>query len=176
MYVSEYYHLFTSNLGTAFNYTPQADNVSKLQAVLDIQSALVLCADDVYPSVWNDINHIEAINAQANGTAYENISETVRVALGQVQNFGIGLSQNELETELPQLMGQLFYIIGIDKVTDYPNSGLRGIAWSFLSLSDAWNSDRAQTFLSFALGNATALYTRLTAWPNYTSTDLNQWS
>jgi hypothetical protein len=177
--VGTYYDKFYWNLGFVLNSTPPADNATKSQAVEDFLSTLGTCASQAYYDFKNDIGQIEYLGNYANRTAYDNIMETVRVAMGQVEEIGMGKLDFVMQVDGPLLINQLFNVIGIDKETQQPSTGLRGIAWSFSRMSEYWYGKASnqnvnwlptpQVSLNFALANATELYASLVAWSNFTS-------
>lgn len=174
-----YYDKFYWNLGFVLNSTPPADNATKSQAVEDFLSTLRTCAGQVYYDFKNDIGQIFGLGNYANRTAYDNITETVRVAMGQVGEIGTGKLNFVMHVDGALLINQLFNVIGIDKETQQPSSGLRGIAWNFFRMSECWDEQAnnqnvdwlptPQVSLNFALANATELYASLAAWSNFTS-------
>jgi hypothetical protein len=172
LFVGRYYDQF-SHLKYILNSTPQADNASKSQKVNDVQAILRTTAVEVYGDFENYIQRIETLTNNANRTAYENISKTVYAALGEVGQLGWNYTGNDWGLEVFQLMGQLYYIIGADKIIEPPPaSGLLAIAENFQSLSTWWggyNAPPPETSLNLALANATELYFQLTTWTNYTT-------
>jgi hypothetical protein len=179
LFVGTYYDQLYWNLGFVLNSTPPADDATKSRAVVDFLSTLRTCADEAYYDFKNDIGYICSLGNYANRTAYDNITETVRVAMGQVGEIGMGKLDFVMQEDAALLINQLFTVIGIDKETQLPSSGLRGIAWSFSRMSDYWHDlatnqrvdwlPTPQVSLNFALANATELYATMSAWSNFTS-------
>lgn len=171
LFVGRYYDQF-STMNYTLDHNPQADNASKLQKVNDVLTILRNTAIEVYGNFRNYIQRIELLTNNANRTAYENISETVYAALGEVVVVGQNYNGNDWMLEVFQLMGQLYNIIGIDKIIGSPTSGLLAIAENFQNLGNSWSGYVApppETSLTLALANATELYSRLTTWSNYTT-------
>lgn len=178
LFVGTYYDNFY-NLAFVLNSTPPADNATQLQAVEEFLSTLTTCASQTYYDFKNDVGQIFGLGNYANRTAYDNITETVRVAMGQVGEIGMGKLNFVIQVDGPLLINRLFSVIGIDKETQDPSSGLRGIAWSFVRMSEYWYDQASnqnvhwlptpQVSLNFALANATELYASLAAWSNFTS-------
>jgi hypothetical protein len=183
LFVGTYYDKFYWHLGFVLNSTPPADNATQSQAVVDFLSALRTCASQTYYDFKNDIGQISYLGNYANRTAYDSIIETVRVAMGQVGDIGMGKLDFVMQVDGALLINQLFNVIGI--ATHQPSSGLRGIAWSFSRMSEYWYDQATnqnvdwlptpQVSLNFALANATELYASLAAWSSFNSNpDLGQ--
>jgi len=172
--VSRKIYLFTGQYSDAIwnSYVP-LDNTSQPEVIQRACQRIDTVAQDTYYDLWLDMGRIEDLDNQSNRPIYHNISETIRVSFGQVDELRV--NNNISAQELPTFLWQLYNITGLN--SDVWNIGLNGIAYSFSLLSDWWNSEAndqssgwvpsVQTCLNFALGNATALYGQLTAWSSY---------
>jgi len=179
LFVGTYYDQLIWHLRIALDSTSETDNLARYQAVADFLSTLTACAEQTYYDFKNDVGRINGLTNFVNRTAYDNITETVRVAMGQIVEIGIGKPGFVVQVDGPPLINQTFAVIGVDKETQSPDSGLRGIAWNFIEMSTYWYSQEGnqgtnwlptpQVSLSFALANATELYVTMSAWGNFTS-------
>jgi hypothetical protein len=182
LFVGRYYDQFQT-MNYTINYNTQADNASKLQNAYDVLKILRNTAIEVYGNFKNYIQRIELLTNNVNQTAYENISQTVYTALGQLHSidhnyYYPNYTGNQWMLGVSQLLGQFYNIIGIDKEVGLPTSGLLAIAANFQNLGNSWSGYIApppETSLTMALTNATELQARLTAWGNYT-TPIISWS
>ena len=146
--------------------------VGRTETLLDRYS------DRVYYDVKNDLKRLWWLDEEPSSRVYDNVSDTVTYALGQVDWATLGRGTNESVT----LLWELYYMLGVDQITRAENlSGLRGIEFSFLRLYDYWDREyyflltngrdkipsylaKPEVCLEWALGNATALYQNLTEW------------
>jgi hypothetical protein len=174
--VSRRIHLFTGEYENEvwdISSTKSSDNASQANAINEICQRIDTVAQQTYYDFWIDMGRIVNLDSQSNHVTYHNISETIRVALGQVDQLMNNVNIDRLE--LPTLLMQLHNITGLN--SNIYNIGLNGIAYSFSLLSDWWQGEASgqspswdpspQTSLNFALANATALYTQLTTWSSY---------
>jgi hypothetical protein len=175
--VSSKIHVFTgeyySEIWDITHTELYPDNASKVNAIQGICQRIDTVAQQTYYDFWVDMGRIKNLDSQTNHAIYQNVSETVRIALGQVDQLRYNTQVEALE--LPTLLSQLYNITGLN--SDTWNSGLNGIAYSFSLLSDWWQSEAngqshgwvppPQTSLNFALANATELYGQLTTWSSY---------
>jgi hypothetical protein len=176
--VSRRIHLFTgeyeSEVWDSARFTiSYPDNASQAYAISEICHRIDTVAQQTYYDFWIDMGRIVNLDSQSNHVAYHNISETIRVALGQVDQLVNNVNIDRLE--LPTLLMQLYNMTGLN--SNIYNIGLNGIAYSFSLLSDWWGDEASgqshswepslQTSLNFALANATALYGQLTTWSSY---------
>jgi hypothetical protein len=87
--------------------------------------------------------------------------------------------QGRTNNDSHQLIGELYYVLGINQETQAGNlTALRGISWPFSEMSYYWEtqgglSQGAKTthpdiLLGWALANATRLYQNLVDWHNKT--------
>lgn len=168
-FTSEYSHEIRNFNSTAL----YPDNASRENAIDGMCQSIDTIAQHTYYDFWVEMPHIEDLDSQTNRAAYQNISETLRVALGQVDQLRYNSHVEVLE--LPTLLWQLYNITGLN--SDTYNIGLSGIAYSFSLLSAWWREEASglphgwvpppQTSLNLALVNATALYGQLTTWSSY---------
>ena len=185
--VSRRVHVFTSEYDKEiWDYTlttgSSPENATKAHAIDQLCQTINDVAEQAYYDLQVDLRRIEYLDDETNRATYQNISETLRVALGQVDQLMrtyIYGRPDSAALDVPILLWQLYNLTGLN--SNRWNIGLNGIAYSFSLLSAWWQAGAygqspgwfppPQTSLSFALGNATELYGQLTAWSSYRNPD-----
>ena len=122
-------------------------------------------------SVQNNINSLAYLYGEPTYEEYHNVSDTIQYTLDQIDFATLGRTINESR----RLIGELYYVLGIDQVLQGGNwTALRGIAWSFFTMSSYWDTQYVQQSLTnatppivafgWARANATQLYEDLVIW------------
>lgn len=172
-----FYYLSIQELQSDLNRNLSNETIERL--VWRTAHFLMHYSDEVFFDVEHDLWFLSTLDEETPSEVYENVSNTVEYALGQVSWSFLGRGDpNESYT----LLWELYYILGVDQITRIENfSGLRGIEYSFSHLSSYWHSEysfiltngrqkipsyypKPEKALKWALGNATVLYQELTEW------------
>jgi hypothetical protein len=128
--------------------------------------------------IEEDLGTLSYMDEKSSWGIYQNISDTIGYAIGQVDWAVLGRPSDEGLS----LMWELYYLLGVDQITESENlTDLRAISRSFSLMSQYWYSEWTFTIsqgrspipeylpkphvaLEWAFGNATALYRKLAQW------------